>query len=227
MEQTLRFLTELRNRNRESWFRAHESEWLEIEAKFHALVVELIERIGEFDPRIRGLRLEQCIHPLARDTRFSLDQRPYRTWLGAYIGPKNGKYSVYASYCFHIQPQVLWNDWGHHLTAGLYDPNHEVLRCLRKGIMERGREIEEAVEMAKGFSFYEGRVLRRNPKNFPSCLYNDWLRMKDFQLELPIFDEWLLAPNLAERAAEEFRKTYPFMNLINSLLEGNVDDFCS
>ena len=40
-------------------------------------------------------------------------------------------------------------------------------------------------------------------------------KLKDFYLEQPIAEEFLLAPDLLERTVEQFRRTQPFIAILN------------
>ena len=43
----------------------------------------------------------------------------------------------------------------------------------------------------------------------------EMLKLKDFYLEQPIAEEFLLAPDLLERTVEQFRRTQPFIAILN------------
>ena len=45
------------------------------------------------------------------------------------------------------------------------------------------------------------------------------LKLKDFYIEQPITEEFLLAPGLLDRTVEEFRRTQPFIAILNRAIQ--------
>ena len=95
MKEVIDFFRRLHDDNTREWFDAHRAEWAHVKGRFAAFTEQLIEGIAEFDPTVRGLRVQDCTYRIARDTRFSPDKSPYKTYIGAYIAPK-GKKSGFA-----------------------------------------------------------------------------------------------------------------------------------
>ena len=54
--------------------------------------------------------------------------------------------------------------------------------------------------------------------------YAEMLKLKDFYLERPITEEYLLAPDLLERTVEEFRRTQPFIAILNRAVQYAYDE---
>ncbi|MBE6195475.1 MAG: DUF2461 domain-containing protein [Rikenellaceae bacterium] len=215
VQRILDFLAQLKANNNKAWFDAHRSEWEAIRKEHKAFAAELIEAVGEFDPLVRGLRVQDCTYRINRDIRFSPDKSPYKTWMGIYICPK-GKCSGYAGYYFHLEPTTPDDRWQNMLAAGLHMPQGAILRSLRDEIFDNGAEIAEAVAEAKGFHLFAGEHLKRTPQGYPAgSEYDDWLRKKDFLLEQHLNREWLTRPNLVGRIAEEFRKTHHLTEILN------------
>ena len=62
---------------------------------------------------------------------------------------------------------------------------------------------------------YEG-ALKRNPKGFEQeTQYTEYLRLKSFCLLHTPTNEFVCADNLAQRVAELFRLTQPFLHYVN------------
>ena len=95
MEEIIDFFRRLSANNEREWFDAHRSEWTRVRGLAADLAARLIEGVGTFDPTVRGLRVQDCTYRIARDTRFSADKSPYKTWLGIFVAP-HGKKSGYA-----------------------------------------------------------------------------------------------------------------------------------
>lgn len=214
MQEVIAFLRELHAHNDRAWFDDHRAEWKQVQAQFRAFTEELIAGIAAFDPSVAGLRAQDCTYRINRDTRFSADKSPYKTYMGAYVAPR-GKKSGYAGYYFHLEP--CGNPaWRYLLTAGLYCPEPAVLRSVRDEIFDNGPEIAAAVEEAKGFRMNESNKLKRTPTGYPrDSEYDEWLKLKDVYLEQRIDEEFLLAPGLLERTLDAFRPTKRFVDILN------------
>ena len=156
---------------------------------------------------------------IARDTGFSPDKSPYKTYIGAYIAPK-GKKSGFAGYYFHIEPCCDSLIWSNALSAGLYCPEPVVLRSVRDEITDNGAEIAAAIRKAKGFDLVEENKLKRVPTGFPAdSEYADMLKLKDFYIAKRITEEFLLADDLLEKTLAEFRRTQPFVAILNRAVQ--------
>lgn len=224
MREIIDFLRRLHDNNDRAWFDAHRSEWTQVKGRFAAFTQQLIDGISAFDPSVRGLRPQDCTYRIARDTRFSPDKSPYKTYMGAYIAPK-GKRSGFAGYYFHVEPCTDSLLWCNMLSAGLYCPEPTVLRSIRDEILDNGDEIEAAIAKAKGFRLYENNKLKRVPTGFPAdSQYAEMLKLKDVYLEKPITEEFLLADDLLERSLAEFRRTQPFLAILNRAVQYAYDE---
>ena len=95
MKEVIDFFRRLHDDNTREWFDAHRAEWTRVKGRFADFTGQLIGGIASFDPEVRGLRPQDCTYRIARDTRFSPDKSPYKTYIGAYIAPK-GKKSGFA-----------------------------------------------------------------------------------------------------------------------------------
>lgn len=219
MEEVLDFLRRLSDNNDREWFDAHRAEWTHVKGLWADFTAELIEGIASFDPSVRGLRPQDCTYRIARDTRFSADKRPYKSWLGTFIAPR-GKKSGYAGYYFHVEPVGDGLLGNHLLAAGAVCIEPAVLRSIREEVLDNGAQIEAAIRKARGFRLCSSNKLKRVPTGFPAdSPYAEMLKLKDFYLEQPITEEFLLAPGLLDRTVERFRLTQPFIAILNRAIQ--------
>jgi uncharacterized protein (TIGR02453 family) len=224
MKRVLNFLNDLRENNNREWFAANKTRYKEAEAVVNSFAGELIAAIGEFDPSVQGLTLRDVTYRIYRDTRFSHDKTPYKTHFGVYICP-GGKKSGNAGYYFHIEPSGDGSGLigGHLLDAGIYRPSPEVLRSVRDEIFDNGEAVMAAAGRARkaaGFELDRSNSLKRTPVGFPAgSEWDDLLRLKDLHLSKFVGDDYILAPNLAARAAADFRATYEFMSLVQRAVQ--------
>lgn len=224
MREVIDFLRRLHDNNDREWFDAHRAEWTRVKGRFADFTRQLIEGIATFDPTVRGLRPQDCTYRIARDTRFSPDKSPYKTYIGAYIAPK-GKKSGFAGYYFHIEPCGDGLVWSNLLSAGAVCIQPTVLRSIREEILDNGAEIEAAIRKARGFDLCENGKLKRVPTGFPAdSPYAEMLKLKDVYLEKRITEEFLLDGNLLENTLAEFRLTQPFIAILNRAVQYAYDE---
>ena len=215
MEEVLDFLRRLSDNNDREWFDAHRAEWTHVKGLWADFTAELIEGVASFDPSVRGLRPQDCTYRIARDTRFSADKRPYKSWLGTFIAP-HGKKSGYAGYYFHVEPVGDGLLGNHLLAAGAVCIEPAVLRSIREEVLDHGDELTESIRRARGFRLDTTNRLKRVPTGFPAeSEHADLLKQKDYCLEKRVSEEIVLSDGLPERLVEEFRHTKPFLDQLN------------
>ena len=207
MKEVIDFFRRLHDNNDREWFDAHRAEWTRVKGLFGAFTERLIEGVSSFDPSVRGVRVQDCTYRIARDTRFSPDKSPYKTYIGAYIAPK-GKKSGFAGYYFHIEPCADSLVWCNMLSAGLYCPEPTVLRSVREEILDTGAAIAAAIGPQTGSHGIPGRqrVVRH-------------AEAEGFLPRKPVTEEFLLADDLLERTLAEFRRTQPFVAILNRAVQ--------
>lgn len=215
MEEVLDFLRRLSDNNDREWFDAHRAEWTHVKGLWADFTAELIEGVASFDPSVRGLRPQDCTYRIARDTRFSADKRPYKSWLGTFIAP-HGKKSGYAGYYFHVEPVGDGLLGNHLLAAGAVCIEPAVLRSIREEVLDHGDELTVSIRRARGFRLDTTNRLKRVPTGFPAeSEHADLLKQKDYCLEKRVSEEFVLSDGLPERLVEEFRHTKPFLDQLN------------
>lgn len=219
MRRVIDFLRRLSENNDRAWFDAHRAEWQQVRALYTDFAARLIEGIAAFDPSVRGLQPRECTYRIARDTRFSADKSPYKSWLGIYVAP-HGKKSGYAGYYFHLATPGDTMIGHHALAAGLYCPEGAVLRSVRDEIFDNGAEMVAAIEAAPSFALGRESMLKRTPAGFPSgSAYDELLRLKEFDLYRQVDDAFMTGDRLVERTVEAFRETYAFVELLNRAVQ--------
>ncbi len=221
MKEILHFLRQLKANNTREWFMAHKDEYKAVQEKFNRFAEELIARIGEYDETVRDLTVKECTYRIYRDVRFSKDKSPYKTHFGCYVC-RGGKKSGYSGYYFHIGTGDgdTYPD-GHMLAAGDYCCEPKVLRTIREDIMNGDGDFEKTLQqMAPQFKLDNDFALKRVPQGFPADQpYSDYLKYKVYCAWARVDTDFILAPNLAQRVADAFRPTLPFLNYINRAIE--------
>lgn len=213
------FLAGLCQNNRREWFEAHRPQYLRAKEVFERFVAELIEGIASFDHSVAGLTVRDCTYRIYRDTRFSPDKTPYKSYMGAYVAP-HGKKGGYAGYYFHLEPGGGNRPGNSLLSAGLYCPQPLVLRSVREEIADHGAEFAASLAAAPEFRIYEGNKLRRLPAGFaPGTPYDELLKLKDVYIERPVEADFLQADDLLGRTVAAFRTTELLVRQLNRAVQ--------
>lgn len=215
MREVLDFLQQLACHNDRDWFAANKAVYRRCESIMRDFAVALIDGIGEFDASVRGLSPSDCTYRIYRDTRFSTDKSPYKTWMGVYVAP-HGKKSGYAGYYFHAEPSGGAYLGGSLLSAGLYMPEPVVLRSVREEILDNGQDMLDAVASSAGFALSTENSLKRNPKDFPAgSRFDELLRLRDFYIEKPLGSSDMLSADLLDNTLRDFRSASGFVSILN------------
>lgn len=222
MKKVISFLTQLRENNNKEWFDAHRAQYKEVQAEVNSFAAGLIDGIADFDASVGGLAVKDCTYRIYRDVRFSHDKTPYKTHIGIYVCP-GGKKSGNSGYYFHIEPSGAYGAemfGGHLLTTGIYMPEPKVLRSLREDIAYNGGELLAAVAKAKSFRLNTDNMLKRVPAGFPvDNPYAEYLKMKDFYVQMRVDNDFMESADLLERSIAAFRETYELNVMLNRVID--------
>ena len=215
----LDYLKNLSENNNREWYHAHKAEYKEANARFEALVQELILQIGKFDSSILPREAKELTFKLVRDTRFSNDKSPYNPAFRAHIGPR-GKLPVPVGYYLVIKPGGQ-----SFLGGGLFaDMFKEATSMVRDYIASNGGEWEKILhdpDFQKAFTL-RGTALKNVPAGYdrehPQAEY---LKYKSWYLEYPLGDDMVAdEERFLEEAVRLFRLMKPFHDFLNRALEG-------
>lgn len=216
MESILRFLTGLDRNNNRDWFHSHKEEYLEAKNRFEDFTGRLIPRIGQFDPRIKGVTAAGSIFRIHRDTRFSNDKTPYKPNFGAHMS-RGGKNSGDPGYYLHIQPGECF------VSAGIYMPSSDKLKLIRKEIFnfpEDFKALIEDLDFKKDFALFQDSKLKRPPVGFPTDFeLIDYLKYKHYCPWMPVPDNRIVSPDLLDFVVDKYLRMKPFNDFIYRALE--------
>jgi len=211
---TIEFLSDIKSNNNKDWFIKNHSRYLAARDNFESFVQEIINRITDFDPIIRGLEVKSCVYRFNRDIRFSNDKSLYKTHFGAYIvrgGKKNG--DKFAGYYIHIEPGKCI------LAGGAYIPPAPWLNVIREKIDEepdRLINIINSKDFKKYFGKIEGDQLKKAPKGYPSDHpHIDLLRYKSYLVVNEVADELVLSENYFNHAMNVIKAMKPLNDFLN------------
>ena len=101
-KSTFDFLTELKANNSREWFADNRAKYEAALVDVRSFLTDLIAALSEFDPKINTtIQASKCLFRIYRDTRFSTDKTPYKSWFGAGISV-DGRKLQGPEYYIHI-----------------------------------------------------------------------------------------------------------------------------
>jgi uncharacterized protein (TIGR02453 family) len=213
-ESTLTFLKELRDNNNRDWFLKNRPAYLEARNNFESFVQEIINKLIDIEPIMKGLEVKSCVYRINRDIRFSNDKSPYKSHLGAFIvrgGKKNG--DKLAGYYFHIEPGKSI------LAGGAYMPPPQWLSAIREKIDENPDELIKIInsrDFIKIFGKIDGEKLKKAPKGYPSDHKNiDLLKLKSYLVVNEASDKMVISNKYFEHTMMVFKTMKPLNDYLN------------
>ncbi len=210
--QLFDFLTRLAENNDRAWFAANRAEFDALRAQWIDSVQRIINALAVDDPSLRGVRASDCVYRIYRDTRFSHDKSPFKTYFSALISP-TGRHCDRACYYVHVGVEECA------VYGGVWSPEAPVLKKLRRAIVdniEEFREITETPEIKALYPGWYGRKLKTAPKGYDRDHPDiDLLRLTEYgkchELDRAFFD----APDWPEKVASMLRILKPMNDFLN------------
>lgn len=197
----LPFLHKLALHNERPWFQQHKAEYEEVKAGWMADINRFIAACSAWEPAYSYLDANECCYRIYRDTRFSQDKTPYKTYMSAALTPRGRKARMAGIY---IQAGVELNDNG--IYGGLWSPDAAELRKMRHAIVDNIEELEEILadpRLKATFPEWWGPTLKTAPKgwdrNHPQAAL---LRLLHYGREHRVDPTFWDDPAWPERAAE-------------------------
>ena len=191
----LEFLSNLRANNNREWFQAHRAEYDELllqpAREFVLAMHEPLKRLGEdvhAEPKVHG-----SIFSINRDTRFSPDKTPYKTYLDLWFWQGCRPSRESPGYFLRLAPESL------SIGAGMHAFADSTLARYREAVLDdhRGQQlldITNTIGTTPG-----GRTFKRVPQSFAVDHERaDWLRHSG------LYAEYTLEPVPPETFSEHF-----------------------
>jgi uncharacterized protein (TIGR02453 family) len=213
-KSTLDFLIQISCNNNREWFMKNKPLYSDAKDNFESFVQELINKIIDFEPIMKGLEAKSCVYRINRDIRFSNDKSPYKTHFGAFIvkgGKQNG--DKFAGYYVHIEPgQSI-------IAGGAYMPPTPWLSAIREKIDEepdRFIKIINSKDFLKYFGKLSGESLKKAPKGYPTDHpHIDLLKFKSYLVVNEVTDEFVLGDNYFDHVINVMKAMKPFNDFLN------------
>lgn len=211
MREIIDFLEELSANNDRTWFEANRDRYKQVKSRMDFVAARFIEAVAAFDPTIEGVRVQDATYRIYRDTRFTKDKSPYKTWFGVYVCPR-GKRSGFSGYYMHIEPDQDY----YMLCTGAYCPTAGEIKSVREEIMTEGDAFVETIAEAKGFEIDWSNAYKRMPQGWSAeDPHSEYYRLRNYLLLKVVDREFFLQDDFIERAAQLLKRTRPFNDTLN------------
>lgn len=220
----LQFLADLGENNDRDWFDARKQVYLD---NIVAPAVAFVETMGErlrfisphvqYDTRTNG---QGSLMRIYRDTRFSEDKSPYKTWVGIRFWEGGGKASQNPGFFFGFDATAGG------LHVGMHGFDKSMLAAYREAVGgdKLGSELEAALEAVRGAGPYEvnGEHYKRVPRGFdPDHPRADLLRYNTLYVSSPgIAPAVLSSAGLVDVVVDHCEKMAPVQQWLVKVKQG-------
>ena len=159
----LAFFRQLKKNNTREWFAEHKDRYEEnVKQPMEALLATLSTKLRNVVPEI-AIEPKKAIYRIYRDTRFSKDKTPYKTWCAASFSHTGRDRKTAPGYYFHFNDKELG------IGGGLYAPMPEQLKNIRAAIDRDHTQLLAILadkKFKKLFGELDGELLTRVPQGF-------------------------------------------------------------
>ncbi|MDE6810422.1 MAG: DUF2461 domain-containing protein [Muribaculaceae bacterium] len=213
-KQIYEFLDQLAANNNREWFKDHKALFDDLRQNWIDQLDDLRSKMSVWDPDLLRQPLSDCVYRIYRDTRFSHDKTPYKTYFAAVLSPW-GRKSFRP--CYYLQMGSGFIDSG--LYGGMYCPPPQELKKVRTAIVDNIEEFEEIINeprLKKLFPGWFGEALKTVPKGYDrNHPLAHILRQKDFGKAHLVDEKFFTDDNWTERASEIFSVLKPLNDFFN------------
>jgi uncharacterized protein (TIGR02453 family) len=210
---TLTFLKDLAKHNDRDWFAQHKTRYTAAHENLIVFADALLTEMRKHD-HIETPSGKASLMRIYRDTRFSKDKTPYRTYMGG--GFTRATKKLRGGYYFQIGP-------GQSLAAGgFFSPNPADLLRIRQDMDYHYPDWQKLLKnkaLAQTFGELKGNQLITAPQGFakdhPAIAL---LRHKQFYFEKTFTDEEVLGDNFVQLLNQTFKNLRPYFDYMSEVL---------
>lgn len=218
-KSTFDFLSELKDNNSREWFTENRNQYEAALADVRVFLTELIAALSEIDPKINtSIQANKCLFRIYRDTRFSNDKTPYKTWFGAGISV-DGRKLQGPEYYIHIGAENSF------IACGYWRPEKQHLDAIRQEIDYNGEQltkiINQVLEDGK-ITLYKEDLLKRAPAGYgEDNPYIDLIKLKSFVLDQSLTVNALSGKNALQDIVTSYKRMLPFKEFLHEAIAGD------
>ena len=214
-----KFLKDLGANNNRDWFQANKQRF-EDDLREPALqfIRDFAPHLAKISPYFRAddRKSGGSMFRIYRDTRFSKDKSPYKTYTGLQFRHEQGKDAHCPGYYLHLQPKEIF------VGVGIWHPDGDTLKMIRAAIDDDPSRWKK-VSRGKGFTkVFElgGDSLKRAPKGYAvdHPLIDD-LKRKDFIAATQLTQKDVTRPDFVKQFATLCKTGSPLVEFLCDALE--------
>ncbi|MFZ6013488.1 MAG: TIGR02453 family protein, partial [Bacteroidota bacterium] len=136
---TIYFLQGLAENNNASWFNNNKRLFEErVKMPFQNFIEDVCQELEKFE-NLPMAAPKDCIFRLNRDTRFSEDKSPYKTFVSALVSPFGRQNKAYPGMYIQISGSEV------RLYSGSHDLTPEQLKFVRQKIYDEPKKFERII----------------------------------------------------------------------------------
>lgn len=214
-QNSLQFLEDLKSNNNRNWFLDNKKRYEDYKKDYHQLIQDFLELLKPQDASLELTEVKNCTFRINRDIRFSKNKDPYKTHMGIWINTNHGNNNG-PGYYIHIEKG------NNFIAGGMYSPENEDLRKIRKEIAFFYEDLEAILGEPKFKKIYSGlhitetNSLKNGPKDFekdhPAI---EFLKLKSFVSIHNFEDSELTKPNFVKETATKLILLKPLLEFLN------------
>lgn len=214
------FLKLIEKNNNREWFNDNKNIFTEAQSDFQDFTEELITEMGKFDEHILKIDAKKSLLRIYRDTRFSKDKTPYKTYFGASLGM--GKMNSKAGFYLHVEPGKSF------LGSGIYLPDSPILKEIRKEISVFKDDFLTSIEDQDFKKYYGALDQEHKLKNVPQGFekenpMGEFLKLKSFIGVHNMTNKDLMEKNAVKNISKIFEAAKPLNNFLDTSIS-NIQD---
>ncbi|GAP67288.1 TIGR02453 family protein [Mizugakiibacter sediminis] len=216
---TFRFLRDLAAHNDRAWFKAQQARYEEhVREPYLRLIADLQAPLAKISPHYRAdpRKVGGSLFRIQRDTRFSGDKQPYKTWAGARFFHERRHETPAPSFYLHIQPGDCF------AGGGIWHPQAPTLKRIRDFLADNPAAWKRAVH-AKAFrDRFElwGERLSRPPRGYdPAHELVEDLKLKNFAGGAGFPDKLATSSELLPHVIDTFKRLAPMIDYLCAALD--------
>ena len=209
----LAFLNKLKKNNNREWFNGHKELYLQELTMVERFADALLEQLNTHD-RIETLSGKKSLYRIYRDTRFSGDKTPYKTWWSGHF--TRATQYLRGGYHFHIESGNT------RIAGGFWGPETADLRRVRDDIAFDPAPLQKIIKsksFVRLFGSLHGEQLKTVPRGYDANHEAiDLLRYKQFLLVRRFSDDEVLDKSFLKEASLTFKAMRPFFDYMSEVL---------
>lgn len=215
-DELIPFFLDIRFHNDRSFMDANRERYVRaVREPFYAFIEAIAPDMLAIDPAFE-VRPNKCLSRINRDTRFTKDKSPYRDHLWIAFRKAGVEKDGMPFYWFEISPEEL--GWG----VGLWGENRRALDAMRRAVVARPDDFIRLLSIAKRRGFLvDGESWKKMsvPPDVPEVLRPLYVKRSLFFPKARTELSWILSPDIARRAAQDFKAMSPIYQMLRGCAE--------